>query len=88
VFLNEFFLAYQAIQDAGYGVDFATPGAVTPKIDQESYRDKYWKGHKEQQAAAARFVEEDQHFARPLALEQIGGKLSDYAGLIVPEDRD
>jgi putative intracellular protease/amidase len=84
VFLNEFFLAYKAIREAGYGVDFATPGAIVPGIDKESYSDKYWKGKADLKAEAARFVEEDQNFTHPLSLEAVTGQLGDYAGLVVP----
>jgi putative intracellular protease/amidase len=84
VFLNEFFLAYKAIREAGYGVDFATPGAIGPGIDKESYSDKYWKEKADLKTEAVRFVEEDRNFTQPLALEEVTDKLGDYAGLVVP----
>jgi putative intracellular protease/amidase len=84
VFLIEFFLAYKAIREAGYGVDFATPGAIGPGIDKESYNDKYWKGKTDLKAEAVRFVKEDRSFTQPLSLEEVTGKLGDYAGLVVP----
>ncbi len=36
-FLNEFYLTYKAVTDAGYNVDFATPNRIKATIDNESY---------------------------------------------------
>jgi putative intracellular protease/amidase len=84
VFLNEFYLAYKAIKEAGYPVDFATPGGIVPKIDQESYSDKYWKGKETLKAEAIRFVQQDKAFNQPVWLEDGLGDLASYAGLVVP----
>ena len=43
VFLNEFYLAYKSVTEAGYTVDFATPNGIVATIDKESINDKYWK---------------------------------------------
>ena len=84
VFLNEFYLAYQAITAAGYAVDFASPHGSTPNIDRESYHDKYWKGKEAAKAAAAAFVQQHPGFRRPRPLEELPVALTDYAGLVVP----
>ncbi|WP_166963898.1 DJ-1/PfpI family protein [Yeosuana marina] len=84
VFLNEFYLPYKAVSDAGFSVDFATPNAVVATIDNESKDDKYWKNNSEIKTEALLFVEKDSAFNNPFSLEKIIENLQDYDGMIVP----
>lgn len=84
VFLNEFYLAYEAVSKAGYAVDFATPNGVVATIDNESVDEKYWKGFLTIKADALSFVKTDRAFNNPITLEQAFENKSRYAGLVIP----
>lgn len=84
VFLNEFYLAYHALKQEGYQVDFATPGAETPSIDQESIDDKYWKGQLDLKTKALEFITKNNSFLHPKSLKHVLDHQSEYMGLIIP----
>jgi len=84
VFLNEFYIAYKAVVDAGYTIEFATPNGVRATIDEESIKDDYWKKHKDLKHQAIQFVEEDDSYQHPKTLEEALANRKNYAGLIIP----
>ena len=84
VFLNEFYLAYHSIKQAGYQVNFATAAAKTPSIDKESTDDKYWKDKLELKKQAIAFVERDSAFLHPKSLEYVLDHHDQYIGLVIP----
>src|SRR5690606_32629151 len=84
VFLNEFYLAYKSVTEAGYRVDFATPNGIVATIDEESTNDKYWKNNLEVKNEALTFTKTDSLFNNPKTLEQAIANKSDYIGLIIP----
>jgi len=84
VFLNEFYLAYKAVSEAGYTADFATPKGIVATIDEESDNDKYWENLLEIKNEALMFVKSDSLFNNPKTLEKAIENKSDYVGLIIP----
>ncbi|GGG79866.1 type 1 glutamine amidotransferase domain-containing protein [Parapedobacter pyrenivorans] len=84
VFLNEFYLAYKSVTEAGYTVDFATPNGIVATIDEESINDKYWKNNMEVKTEALIFTKTDHLFNNPQTLEQAIERRSEYIGLIIP----
>lgn len=84
VFLNEFYLAYKSVSEAGYTVDFATPNGIVATIDEESINDKYWKNNLEVKKEALTFIKTDSLFNKPKTLEKAVENNSDYIGLIIP----
>src|SRR5690606_41219908 len=62
VFLNELYLAYKSVTEAGYTVDFATPNGIVATIDEESINDKYWKNNLEVKNEALIFTKTDSLF--------------------------
>lgn len=84
VFLNEFYLAYKSVTEAGYTVDFATPNGIIATIDEESINDKYWKNNLEIKNEALIFTKTDSIFNSPKTLEKAIESKSDYIGLIIP----
>jgi|SRR5690554_3326214 len=84
VFLNEFYLAYKSVIDAGYAVDFATPNGIVATIDEESIDDKYWKKNLVLKNEALNLIKADSLFNHPKTLEEAIETKSDYIGLVVP----
>lgn len=84
VFLNEFYLAYKSVTEAGYSVDFATPNGVVTTIDEESLNNKYWKDNLDVKNEALAFIRTDSLFNNPKTLEQAIERKSAYIGLIIP----
>jgi len=84
VFLNEFYLAYKSVSEAGYSVDFATPNGIVATIDKESVNDKYWKNILTIKNEALVFVKNDSLFNNPITLEKAIKNKSDYIGLVIP----
>lgn len=84
VFLNEFYLAYKSVTNAGYSVDFATPNGVVATIDEESINDNYWKNNLDVKNEALVFIKTDSLFNRPKTLEKAVERKSDYIGLVIP----
>ncbi|WP_196939500.1 DJ-1/PfpI family protein [Sphingobacterium pedocola] len=84
VFLNELYLAYQSVTEAGYAVEFATPNGIAATVDEESVNDKYWKNNLDVKNKALTFVATDSLFNNPITLEEAIEKRIDYAGLIIP----
>ena len=84
VFLNEFYLAYKAVTNAGYSVDFATPNGVVATIDEESINDKYWKDNLELENEAVTFTKTNKKFNNPMTLKKAIEKKSEYIGLLIP----
>ncbi len=84
VFLNEFYLAYKSVTEAGYTVDFATPNGIVATIDEESINVKYWKNNLDVKNEALTFIKTDSLFNSPKTLEKAVEKKSDYIGLIIP----
>lgn len=84
VFLNEFYLAYKSVTEAGYSVGFATPNGVVSTIDQESINDKYWKNNLNVKNEALEFIKKNILFNNPKTLEMAIENKSDYIGLIIP----
>ena len=65
VFLNEFYLAYKSVTEAGYTVDFATPNGIVATIDEESVNDKYWKSNLDVKNEALTFTKTDSSYSPP-----------------------
>lgn len=84
VFLNEFYQAYEAIVNAGYSVEFATPTGKKATIDQESLDDDYWKENSAQKKQAIAFWKNNEAFSNPMLLEEAIAKQSEYIGLVIP----
>ncbi len=84
VFLNEFYLAYKAISDNGYIVEFATPTGKKATIDQESLEDKYWEEKPALKQEAIEFWENNQTFSNPNPLKNVLEKQNEYMGLVIP----
>lgn len=84
VFLSEFYLAYKAIVDLGYEVDFATPNGIVSSIDKESYNKKYWKAKDTLIPEATNFVKQNEKFKRPFTLEQAIENINSYSGMVIP----
>jgi len=84
VFLGEFYLAYKAVTEAGYSVDFATPDGIAATIDKESMNDKYWENNLEVKEKALKFIKIDDLFNNPMTLEKAVETKEDYMGLIIP----
>ncbi len=84
VFLNEFYLAYKSVSEAGYIVEFATPKGIVATIDQESINNKYWENHLGTKEEALQFIETDSLFNTPITLEKALEKKDEYTGLIIP----
>ena len=84
VFLNEFYLAYKSVTEAGFTVDFATPNGIIATIDEESINDKYWENNFEVKNEALIFTKTDSLFNSPKTLEKAIEDKSDYIGLIIP----
>lgn len=84
VFLNEFYLAYKSVTEAGFTVDFATPNGIIATIDEESINDKYWKNSLEVKNEALIFIQTDSLFNSPKTLEKAIENKSEYIGLIIP----
>lgn len=84
VFLNEFYLAYKAVSEAGYIVDFATPNGIVATIDEESINDKYWKNLLTVKNEALTFIKNDSLFNNPIALEKVIENKTNYIGLVIP----
>lgn len=83
VFLNELYLAYSSVVQAGYEVEFATPGAKVASIDLESTDDKYWKNMLELKEQAIAFTT-DSLFLHPRSLQYAVEHNTEYVGLIIP----
>ncbi|HUH18770.1 DJ-1/PfpI family protein [Albibacterium sp.] len=84
VFLNEFYLAYKSVTEAGYTVDIATPNGIVATIDEESIQDKYWKNSLNVKKEAISFTKTNSLFNNPITLEKALEKKSEYIGLIIP----
>jgi len=84
VFLSEFYLAYKAIAELGYEIDFATPDGIKSPIDKESLRDSYWGEQSALLPEARDFVREDQRFNNPYTLEYALENAGRYTGLVIP----
>jgi len=84
VFLNEFYLAYKSVNEAGYKVKFATPSGIKATIDKESKIDKYWKNKLETKKEALKFIEDNVEFRTPMTLEEAIATREQYDGLIIP----
>ncbi len=84
VFLNEFYLAYKSVTEAGYMVDFATPNGMVATIDEESTNDTYWKNNLEIKNKALKFTQSDSSFNSPITLEEVIKTKTDYLGLVIP----
>src|SRR5690606_38816552 len=84
VFLNEFYLAYKAVSEAGYSVDIATPNGIAATIDHESVDEKYWKNVLPLKEEAISFAETDSAFSHPMPLEKAIKNRHQYAGMVIP----
>ena len=84
VFLNEFYYAYQAIDSAGYQVDFATPNGIKATIDGESLDDDYWKENPTLKQEAIEFWENNDQFSNPMTLQEALDRTEEYIGLVIP----
>lgn len=84
VFLNEFYLAYKAVADKGYAVEFATPTGKKATIDQESLDDDYWKDQADLKKEAMNFWEKNPEFSNPMPLAKAIAKQNEYIGLVIP----
>jgi hypothetical protein len=84
VFLNEFYLAYKAIINEGYTVDFATPNGVKATIDLESLGEDYWEEKPELKNEALEFWNTDAKFSKPMTLEMSISNYDDYIGIVIP----
>lgn len=84
VFLNEFYMAYKAVVDNGYAVEFATPTGKKASIDQESLDDDYWEDYPDMKQEAIDFWEKNQAFSNPMPLEKALERQNEYMGLVIP----
>ncbi|OUS01107.1 hypothetical protein A9Q86_09550 [Flavobacteriales bacterium 33_180_T64] len=84
VFLNEFYLAYKSVTDAGYKVEFATPNGIQSTIDYESKNDNYWKDKLEIKNEALVFIDTSTQFKNPISLDKAIKRKAQYSGLIIP----
>lgn len=84
VFLNELYLAYKSVSEAGYNVQFATPKGVKTTIDNESKNDKYWKNKLDIKKEALKFITENAQFNNPITLKEVIKNKDQYFGLIIP----
>jgi len=84
VFLNEFYLAYHSVTQAGYTVDFATPNGVVATIDNESINNQYWTNNLSLKNEAIAFVKTDSLYNNPKTLEKAIENKSNYIGIIIP----
>jgi len=84
VFLNEFYLAYKSVNEAGYKVKFATPHGVKATIDNESINDKYWKDKLKTKDEALKFITDNIEYQKPLTLDEAIATKEQYVGLIIP----
>ena len=84
VFLNEFYLAYKSVTEAGYKVKFATPSGIKATIDNESKNDKYWINKLKTKKEALKFIETNVEFSAPMTLEKAIATSGQYLGLIIP----
>lgn len=84
VFLNELYLAYKSVTEAGYTVEFATPNGIVATMDEESVNDKYWKNNLDLKNEALLFIKTDSLFNSPITLEKALEQKSDYSGLVIP----
>lgn len=84
VFLNEFYIAYKAVVDAGYQVEFATPNGIAATIDEESINDSYWKDELQLKEEALQFIKSNEAFNTPKTLEEAIENKEQYIGMIVP----
>jgi putative intracellular protease/amidase len=84
VFLNEFYLAYHAISEAGYEIEIATPNGQKATIDHESINDKYWKNHLEKKKQALTFVKTNLAYNHPITLTKAIEKQEEYIGMVIP----
>jgi len=84
VFLNELYLAFKSVTEAGYTVDFATPNGIKATIDEESINDKYWKNSLAIKNEALEFIKINNLFNYPITLEKAIKNQSKYVGLVIP----
>jgi len=84
VFLNELYLPYKEISNAGYNVVFATPDGIPATIDNESINDKYWKDMLRVKKEALSFIKENNEFNNPITLKKAIESKKDYIGLVIP----
>lgn len=84
VFLNEFYLAYKAVKDAGHPIGFATPKGKKVTIDNESKNDQYWKDKLDIKSEALDFIETNSKFKNPISLEKAIETKEKYCGIIIP----
>jgi len=84
IFLNEFYLAYKSVTEAGYKVKFSTPHGVKATIDNESVKNKYWKNELKTKGEALKFIADNVEFQKPITLEEAIATKEQYDGLIIP----
>jgi putative intracellular protease/amidase len=84
VFLNEFYMAYKAVTEAGYAVDFATPHGIVATIDEESLNDTYWKKDLKLKHEAIHFTKTNYAFNNPITLEKAIQNEANYIGMVIP----
>lgn len=84
VFLNEFYLAYHAVLEAGYEVEIATPNGNKATVDNESINDKYWKNHLQQKNQALAFVKTNPTYNHPITLTEAIENQEEYIGMVIP----
>lgn len=84
VFLNEFYMAYKAVANNEYIIEFATTNGKKANIDQESLDDDYWEDNPEMKQEALDFWENDQAFSNPMPLEKALERQNEYIGLVIP----
>jgi putative intracellular protease/amidase len=78
---EELVAPYKTFIEGGYQVDFATPGAVAPVVDEASLAPDV-NGGQEQADAIAQFVKDLAALKTPLKLEDV--TLGDYAAVFYP----
>src|SRR5690606_3454001 len=83
VFLNEFYLAYKSVAEAGYSVEIATPNGAVATVDHESVDEKYWKGLLTVREEAVSFVESSNAFNQPITLEKAMENMNAYTGVVI-----
>jgi putative intracellular protease/amidase len=84
-FLTELATPLKALLDAGYQVEFATPGGNTPVMDKVSDDARWFGGSSEALDEARRLVESQKGMVKPLVLGTLSTrKLAQYKGVFLP----
>lgn len=83
-YLGELVLPAQRFVDAGYAIELATPGGVTPAVDRRSMTASHFGGDPRKLQAAVRFVSDDPALRKPLSFDEASRRVNQYAAVFIP----